>query len=242
MAFSPDGRLLALGGADGMLRVFLAATARELRSLPGHRSGITCLAFAPDGKALASGSRDTTALIWDVADLLKRQEATDALTTRQLETLWTHLASDNAAGAYRAMQQLADAPGQTVPYLKAHLRPVPVLEPKQLAPLFDDLDSEDFRVREKASIELEKLDQAVEPMLRAALDRPLSPEASRRIRSILAKWDGPPSPERLRELRALEVLERIDNARARELLKTLAQGAAQARLTRDARASLERRP
>jgi hypothetical protein len=41
-------------------------------------------------------------------------------------------------------------------------------------------------------------------------------------------------------LRAVEVLERIGNAEARRVLEALAKGAPEARLTREARTSLER--
>ncbi len=55
VAFSPDGRALAAGGADGVVHLWEVATGQELRRFEGHLDEITCVAFAPDGKALASG-------------------------------------------------------------------------------------------------------------------------------------------------------------------------------------------
>jgi hypothetical protein len=49
-----------------------------------------------------------------------------------------------------------------------------------------------------------------------------------------------PTPKRLRELRAVEVLERIAAPAARAELKRLAGGAPEAGLTRDAAAALKR--
>jgi hypothetical protein len=51
---------------------------------------------------------------------------------------------------------------------------------------------------------------------------------------------GARSPEALRHLRAVEVLERIGNAEAREALEKLADGVPEARLTREAKLTLER--
>jgi RNA polymerase sigma factor (sigma-70 family) len=69
IAVSPDGRLLAQAGLDGVVRVWETASGREVGQFKGHRGRVATLAFAPDGKTLASGSADTTALIWDVAGL-----------------------------------------------------------------------------------------------------------------------------------------------------------------------------
>jgi hypothetical protein len=233
---------LALGDADGTLRLCLAATGKELRRRRGHRGGITCLTFFADGKTLASGSWDTTALVWDVSDPLGRKgERPEELGTRRLEALWADLAADDAAKAYRAVGELAAAPGQAVPFLQGRLRPVPVVEPKQIALLLADLDGDDFGVREKATAELEKLGEAVEPALRKALQGAPSLEMRRRAEALLQKLrKESPGPERLRELRALEVLEQIGGDRVRQQLLRLAEGVPEARLTREAKASLER--
>jgi WD40 repeat protein len=63
-AFSPDGRMLAVG--DQKIQLYEVASGRLRREFTGHEGDVRCLAFSPDGRLLASGSTDTTVLIWDV--------------------------------------------------------------------------------------------------------------------------------------------------------------------------------
>jgi WD40 repeat protein len=74
VAFSPSGKMLALGDKDGKVHVWDTASGRSLADLTGHAGAVECLAFAPDGLTLASGSADTTVLLWD----MKRLQPKDA--------------------------------------------------------------------------------------------------------------------------------------------------------------------
>ncbi|MFD0266453.1 AAA family ATPase [Streptomyces sp. NPDC127106] len=71
LAFSPDGRLMATGTADGVLRLWNTADpARGITpagELHGHQSDVKALSFSPDGRGLVSGGADTTVRLWDVA-------------------------------------------------------------------------------------------------------------------------------------------------------------------------------
>jgi len=67
VAFSPDGKMLAMGDEAGELMLWDATTGKLLRTLTGHRSAIMTMAFSPDGNYLATGGSDPHVKIWDVS-------------------------------------------------------------------------------------------------------------------------------------------------------------------------------
>lgn len=67
IAFSPTGRLLAVGSDDAEVRLFDVTAKREIATLKGHAGSVSYVEFSPDGRHLASASLDGTAKLWDVA-------------------------------------------------------------------------------------------------------------------------------------------------------------------------------
>jgi WD40 repeat protein len=66
VAFSPDGKLLAMVGMGAPVRVWDVATRREVAALPGHEIGGMGAAFSPDGRMLASTGFEGTIRLWEV--------------------------------------------------------------------------------------------------------------------------------------------------------------------------------
>jgi HEAT repeat protein len=164
-------------------------------------------------------------------------------TSGDLESLWSELGTDDPVKARQAIGAFVSKADQAVPFLQKRLRPVPRPEPSRLARLIAGLDSKEFKVRESATQELQRLGEPAESALRKALANRPSPEMRRRIEQILETHKRerlhPPS-EQLRQARAVEVLEQIGNPAARKLLEALSRGAPKATLTRDAEGALER--
>jgi hypothetical protein len=250
LAFSPDGRRLATNDAVGAggIRVWDVATGQLLfqRRWPDglvHHPGWSpahCLAFLPNGRALATGMEDGTVFVWDLApQTCPETGLARDLGRKELDALWTDLAAE-ARKAHRAIWTLAAAPAQAVPFLADHLRPVAGVDAKRVEKLLADLDSERFAVREAAARELTEMGQQIEPALRRVLESKPPLEVRNRVETILAAQRGVPPAALLRTLRAIQALERSGTPEARQVLRKLAEGAAGARETREAKASLQR--
>jgi hypothetical protein len=160
---------------------------------------------------------------------------------RDLDSLWTGLASSDASSAFKAMRALGADPGRRVTYFQEHLRPSQGADVTQLPKLIAALDNDRFPEREKAMKAISSFGKLAEPALRQALTQSLSAEARRRVEQLVDRCERVTlSSETLRSLRAIELLEQINTAEARQVLKKLTTGAPSAEATREAVASLER--
>jgi WD40 repeat protein len=244
LAFSPAGDVLAVSEGN-VVRLYDPATGSVVGVAEGHLASVNCLAFGPDGRTLVSGSDDTTVLVWDVPRLLELSRSPRKKPGTGGEELWRKLASADGTEAAEAMQQLEAAPAEAVALLRDRLRPAAPPDPRRMERLLRDLDDDAFEVRKRATEELRRLAEPAEPFLRQRLADKPSAEARRRLEQLLEQLreqidEFVTQPEHARALRAVEVLEHVGTPQAREVLGQLAQGAPDARLTREAKVALDR--
>jgi hypothetical protein len=216
--FAPDGRYMAgrVPAPDGGVEwcVWETATGEEVYRFRPAR-GIEGFAFTPDGRRLVVSHADTTLSVWDRA----------ALEARLLGPVphgaeWAWLGIRDAKRAHAAVRALAADPERALAQLSAtYSAPDAAVTDRLIA----DLCDEDFRVRERAQQALVELGLRAAPALQRAVTRSESPEVRARAAALIGRT-GPTSGrltgERLRAVRAVEVLERIGSPEARALLRT----------------------
>lgn len=260
-AFSPDGRILALGLQSGAIYLYDMRTGQStpvfavgpVETIDGgadsrlrrysHRAGILQVAFSHDGMLLASGGQDQSILVWDVKKLLAKLPAKPPVaspTAAQLDAWWHSLASTEGKAVSEAVWSLAAVPATALELFEARLKPAHGPDPAALARWVVELGDAKFTVRENAQRRLAAAGASAYAALTEGLRASDSAEARTRLTRLIDAIDSQYSPERLRPLRALEVLEKIATPAARAQVERLATNASDPELKDEAQRVLER--
>lgn len=67
VAWSPDGKSVAVGGYNGILRVYVAGTGTVRKQFQGESGTIYAVAWSPDGTLLATATEQGSVVLWDAA-------------------------------------------------------------------------------------------------------------------------------------------------------------------------------
>ncbi len=99
--FSPDGKLLATSGQDGIARIWDLQMGKLVQVLRGHRDAVYASEFSKDGSKLATASKDNTIRIWDVktgALLQNIRSMKDEVSAVGFDSTGTRLVSGSSNG------------------------------------------------------------------------------------------------------------------------------------------------
>jgi hypothetical protein len=227
VAVSPDGRWAAVSDYADDVRVWELATGKPVleRTAPG--SAGTYAAFTPDGRRLLTcGSRG--AMLWSLRPAPAKGER---------EALWSDLASEDPAVAYRAQWGLLEGGPGLAKFLREKVGPaVAVADEKTIRSWVADLDSPVYRTREAAMRKLARLGRGAETVLREVQAKAVSDEQGKRIGQLLARLTGDRPSDELRLVRAVQVLGLSDDPEAASVVAEWAGGALGAPLTEAAKA------
>jgi hypothetical protein len=237
VAYSPDGRLLAVASPGGLVCLWDVVTGAELTPIAGDKGDNGAIRFSSDGKSLLSMGEGNVIQSWPVSQLRRSsQSSSGEIAPSALADLWDDLRGEDRVALYDAIRTLAAGSKQSLPLLREKLHAVPAVDTQRINQLVTELEKEDFNGRKKAAVELRKLGDLAIPALQQAAEK----NYDEVLRSFLSKLQAQyPTPEQVQSAYAVQVLERIGNDDARKLLDELAKGASESMLTRQATQAVE---
>ncbi len=104
VTFSDDGRLLATGGNDGVVRIWDARDGKLMATLAGHSAKVTAIAIGSDNRNIVTSALDGTTRIWRLDRLSPTQTFvghTAPVTSAQLHPEGRVLATTSEDGSIR---------------------------------------------------------------------------------------------------------------------------------------------
>jgi hypothetical protein len=244
-AASPDGRLVLMAGPLDTVQLWELATRDKRWEVPTHHGRLGPVAFAARGGLMVTTHEDGTILLWQLRKIGKPAPDMPAkLTEKQQDQLWADLASPSGPVAHQAIVELVARPAQALSLLKQRLPSIYGDRIPDLAKWLADLDSNQFKVRAKASKDIEKAGKLAEPALWKLLAAKPALEVVRRVEALLAKLEAAqgPAPDGawLQALRAIETVERLGTPEAHDLLEALARTTPETWISWEARQALAR--
>jgi hypothetical protein len=223
LAFSHDGRLLAVLGEDGGLQLHDALTGREIARLAQPKEPIVWAGFEAGSTQLRGGTARGMVLGWTVPWPVAEEGR--PLTEREREQAWADLGDEKAGMAWSALGRLLDDRGPMVAFVQTKWQ-CPAVDPAsaqpRIAALVADLDDDNASRRDNASKALDQIGLPAEAALVQAYRDSPSLEARLRAKALLDRLEARrPADERRRRARSLHLLEVRATAEAGAILAEL---------------------
>jgi hypothetical protein len=204
--------------------------------------------LTPDGQRLVTkgidprtvGTKQPSSVlrVWDISALHPiAAKQMKRLSGAERERLWNVLFEDHPdpetadvlsfspAKYYLALQAMASLVfhgEDAVGWLRKKMGPP--FDLKSAPRFIEELESPEFKTRERANRELERLGHLAQPFLERAMAKDPLPETKKRAEELLDKLKGTAAAYELRQMRIIDVLEHINTPSARELLQQITDG------------------
>jgi WD40 repeat protein len=229
--FLSDRRTLVVGNQEVIsVRDLLANKVVTTLRGPGP---IKTFCTFPNGRRLVVGYQDSTGLAWH---LPPHRITVPEMSHGGLESCWRNLGSSDAASGLRAVWELTECPEQALSTLGTRVKPVRKPDPREVRKLIAKLGSDQFFVRTRAEVALADFGEFAVKRLQNELRSELVVENRKRLERALGRIRSSVTQQR----RAIQTLEYIGGARSERLLRLVADGATDSKVTADARKALKR--
>ncbi|QEL17311.1 WD40 repeat domain-containing protein [Limnoglobus roseus] len=234
---SPDDRFLGVVRTRELSLASLISSSDPPSILPiGYVRHPAALAFAPDASLVAVGREDGAIELWAVP-------RPDVPPLVDVKSVWDALAQAEPRVARLLIEQLVRSP-TAVGLLADKLPVTPPPKVDDIPAVIAKLDSPVFAERDAATRTLRALGRLAKVDLEATVKKTESVELRQRaedlLKAVAASERFVPTPELVRYIRAVEVLERIGSPDAVKMLEALTVQTRDSRLSEEAAAALAR--
>ena len=193
--------------------------------------------LSPCGRFALADTNDGANIVYDTTI----GATADKLPITELPRLWREMASPDAVTARRAIWKCVAQGKHVVNFIESRIE-IPRVNAERFRTLIEDLDSPNFRKRQRAEQELSLIACFIVADLETAANDGSSPEAQLRAKRLLKTAHGTDRTKDgnvVRTVRAIEALMRIGSPKSRKIIKRVADGPPSAVETIAARGALE---
>jgi WD40 repeat protein len=225
VAFAFDRTHLALGTSDGRLLYWNLRSDSLDATVKIYQQPIRHLVVSRDSTTLASSSYESPVALWGHQVNAKRVPSVGGapIGNALFISCWEDLATNDGARVQQAINELANGHPDTVKLIGKEISRTLFAPRISFEQICLRLDSDDFREREHVQQYLVAHWPFFREQVLLSSSLHLSPEVRKRLESTaeLMQFEYLP-PEEMRLIRVIEVLERIANQEAIELLNLIA--------------------
>lgn len=247
IAWTSDGTAVVYTDYQGV-RAIDVATGKAIHEFqpPGGAGKLWAGVWdaTPDGKYLSfniwnSSLKSPSVVLFSMPPARKPEPPKAKLTRDELDGLWNDLTTDNKILAERNQATMSAAAVVWVPFVLEKLQPANEAEIKKLQTLIEGLDAEAPAARTAAQDKLASVAHRYEFLLNTAYGAAAPGEIRNRLKFLLSEVKDKPQPvDLVTELRAVEVLAKMNTPESRKALQTIADRDERSRVTRAAKAAI----